>query len=264
MKKYIGLLTDFGIKDYFVGVLHGVIKQINPEVEIFDIAHGVTSHYTLSAAFIAEKNFKFFPYGTIFIVVVDPGVGTDRNIILVSYDRYYFIAPDNGVLTPFLSSDDKVVRIIDADHYFLSKDSSTFEARDRMAPIAAYLSRGTEPSRLGTETDDYIIDNSYFPKIKGTNIIEGKIVYVDKFGNIITNFTKDFIFNAMGGSSFTKFKIKINGQEITDFVKVYAQGKTTPFMLFGSHGNLEIAMNKKPAYKTLKVGLNQTVELNFY
>ncbi len=264
MKKYIGLITDFGTKDYFVGVLKGVIKKINPEVEIFDIAHGITSHYLYSASFIAEKNFSYFPDGTIFLIVVDPGVGTDRNIILVSYDKYYFIAPDNGVLTPFLSKEDKVVRIIDADHYFLSKEGSTFEARDKMAPIAAYLSKGIEPIRLATETEEYIIDNDYYPKIKGANKIEGKIIYIDKFGNIITNFPREYIFSSMSASSFTKFGLSINGQEIKEFVKVYEQGKTSPFMLFGSHGNLEIAMKKKPAYKFLKVGLNQPVELTFY
>ncbi len=264
MKRYIGLITDFGEKDFFIGVLKGVIKKINPDVEIIDIANGLPSFYLDSASFVIEKNIHYFPPVTVFLVVVDPGVGTDRGILLVSYDRYYIIAPDNGVLTPILKKEESFVRIIDAEHYFISNSPSTFEARDKMAPIAAYLTKGVDPSRLGSETDDYIIKESYYPRVVSKTEIEGKIVYIDRFGNLITNISREFLFENMSKSGFTKFKLKVKESEITEFKRTYADGKGTPFMLIGSHGNLEVSMNRSSAFKYLKAGLNAKVTLVYY
>ncbi len=264
MKRYIGLITDFGEKDYFIGVLKGVISKINPDVEVIDIANGLPSFYIDSASFVVEKNLQYFPPNTIFLVVIDPGVGTDRGILLVSYERYYLVAPDNGVLTPILKKEESYVRVVDATHYFLTDSPSTFEARDKMAPIAAYLSKGVDPSRLGSETDEYIIKDNYYPSVISENEIEGKIVYIDKFGNLITNISKDFLFSNMSSSGSTKFKVEIKGNEITQFARTYADGKGSPFMLIGSHGNLEISMNMSSAFKYLKAGLNAKVKLMYY
>ncbi len=264
MKKYIGLITDFGEKDYFIGVLKGVISKINPEAEVIDIANGLPSFHIDSASFVVEKNLQYFPPNTIFLVVIDPGVGTERGILLVSYERYYLVAPDNGVLTPILKKEESYVRVVDAAHYFLSDSPSTFEARDKMAPIAAYLSKGVDPSRLGNETDEYIVKDSYYPSVVSKSEMEGKIVYIDKFGNLITNISKDFLFSNISNSGSTKFKIEIKGNEITQFAKTYADGKGAPFMLIGSHGNLEISMNRSSAFKYLKAGLNAKVRLIYY
>jgi len=265
MKRYIGLITDFGEKDFFVGVLKGVITKINPDVEVIDIANGLPSFYLDSASFVLEKNIEYFPPSTIFVVVVDPGVGTDRGILLVSYDRYYIVAPDNGVLTPILKKEDSYVRLVDATHYFLTSNPSTFEARDKMAPVAAYLTKGVDPSKLGSETDNYIIKESYFPSAVSKNEINGKIIYIDKFGNLITNISREFLFENMSKSGFTKFKILLKDKEITTFAKTYSDGMAgTPFMLIGSHGNLEISMNRSSAYKYLKAGLNAALKLIYY
>ncbi len=264
MKRYIGLITDFGEKDYFIGVLKGVIAKINPEVEVIDIANGLPSFYLDSASFVIEKNIDYFPPSTVFLVVVDPGVGTDRGILVVSYDRYYIVAPDNGVLTPILKKEESFVRLVDAAHYFLSDKPSTFEARDKMTPVAAYLTKGVDPSKLGSEYDGFIVKDSYFPSAVSATEINGKIVYIDKFGNLITNISREFLFENMSKSGFSKFKVIIKEREITAFARTYADGKGEPFMLIGSHGNLEISMNRSSAFKFLKAGLNASVKLIYY
>jgi len=261
--KTIALITDFGSGDYFVGVLKGVIKKINPEVEILDISNDIASYNILSAAFIVEKSFRYFPGGTIFLVVVDPGVGSERKILLIKYNNYYFIAPDNGVLTPILDKKDKIVRIIENKKYFLINGYSTFEARDKMAPVAAYISAGIDIKEMTTKTSEYVLNSDYFPK-KSIDSIEGRIVYIDKFGNIITNIAKDLLLNTLKKSGFSKFILEINRREIKIYQKSYSDGSEEPFMLIGSHGNLEIAMNKNSAASNINANLNQKFIIKFY
>jgi len=261
--KTIALITDFGSGDYFIGVLKGVIKKINPEVEILDISNDIPSYNILSASFVVEKSFRYFPCGTIFLVVVDPGVGSERKIIVVTYNNNYFIAPDNGVLTPILNKKDKVVRIIDNKKYFLINGYSTFEARDKMAPVAAYISAGVDIKEITTKTSVYVLNSDYFPK-KSLDIIEGRIVYIDKFGNIITNITEDLLFDTQKESGFSKFMLEIDRREIKIFKRSYSDGSEEPFMLIGSHGNLEIAMNKNSVASNINANLNQKFIIKFY
>lgn len=244
-------------------MLKGVIKKINPEVEILDISNDIPSYNILSASFVIEKSFNYFPAGTIFLVVVDPGVGSERKILIVTYNNYYFIAPDNGVLTPVLDKKDKVVRIIVNKKYFLINGYSTFEARDKMAPVAAYISAGVDINEVTTKTSEYVLNSDYFPK-KSSGIIEGRIVYIDKFGNIITNITKNLLFDAQKESGFSKFMLEIDRREIKIFKSFYSDGSEEPFMLVGSHGNLEIAMNKNSAANNINASLNQKFIIKFY
>ncbi|MEI6613323.1 MAG: SAM-dependent chlorinase/fluorinase, partial [Chrysiogenales bacterium] len=184
----IGLITDFGENDYFVGTLKGVIKNINPQADIIDICHGVPSYFIQGGSYVLEKTYQFFPAGTIFLAVVDPGVGTKRKLLLVTAAGYHFIAPDNGLLTPIFQLDrKKIIREIDKDHYFLLSGSSTFEARDRMAPVAAHLSKGIAAVDIGSETADFVINQEYYPQELQPGRIEGRIIHVDKFGNMISN-----------------------------------------------------------------------------
>jgi len=263
-KRFIGLITDFGSKDFYVGVIKAVIKNINSKVEIITVTNGLSPHYKPSASFVIEKTYKYFPPLTVFLIVVDPEVGTNRKILLVNYDNKYFIGPDNGVLTPILNKKESTARIIDAEHYFLDSNKSTFEARDKMAPVAAYLSNGIEDFKFGTETSNYILDKKYYPTIKPPNTINGKIIYVDRFGNIVTNIPGETIFKNLSDSPYSKFKVNIEDNEIIEFYKSYKQGKKTPFMIIGSHGNLEISMYRKPAYKKLNAKLNKKISLTFY
>ncbi len=262
--KLVVFLSDFGEKEYYVGTVKGVIKSICPEVEILDLTHGIVSHFVPSASFVLEKNYNYFPEWTLFLAVVDPGVGTDRQILFLTYDKYYFIAPDNGLLTPFLIKEEKSVRVLNQSHYFLTVKKSTFDARDKMAPVAGYFMKGVSVERLGDLAENYIINENYFPKFISESKIEGRIVYVDKFGNVITNISGEMIFKTMAEKGFKGFKLVGKDFEIREYYQLYSQGKESPFLLVGSHGNLEIAMNKKSAQKYLKVPLNLKISVEFY
>jgi S-adenosylmethionine hydrolase len=254
----IGLITDFGENDYFVGTLKGVIKKINPPVDIIDICHGVPSYFILGGSYVLEKTYRYFPSGTIFLVVVDPGVGTQRKLLLVTAAGFHFVAPDNGILTPILElGKEAVVREIDRDRFFLISGSSTFEARDRMAPVAAHLSRGTDASEIGSETREYVVNPDYYPQQVQPDRIEGRIMHVDKFGNIISNVPGKWLFDKLLACGCQHFKLRINDLEIGEYRQNYASESGQPFLLIGSHGNLEIAMNRRNAFRELKAQLFQ-------
>jgi hypothetical protein len=254
----IGLITDFGENDYFVGTLKGVIKKINPQADIIDICHGVPSYFIQGGSYVLEKTFRFFPSGTIFLVVVDPGVGTQRKLLLVTAAGFSFVAPDNGILTPIFDlGRDVIVREIDQERYFLVSGSSTFEARDRMAPVAAYLSKGTAAADIGTPTAEFVVNPDYHPQLTAPNQIEGRIIHVDKFGNIISNVPGKWLFEKLEGCGCQHFTLRINDREIVEYRQNYASGSGQPFLLIGSHGNLEIAMNRRHAFRELKASLYQ-------
>ncbi len=267
----IALITDFGNKDYFIGVMKGVIKQINPAAEIIDIANDIPSYNLLSASFVVEQSYRFFSPGSVFLVMVDPGVGTQRKILLVKYVGRYFICPDNGVLTPILQKEEKTVSVLDNENYFLIRGHSTFEARDKMAPVAAYLTRGVDPREIASLLPDhshdrgYVLNPDYFPTLSA-NTIRARIVYIDKFGNIISNVSADFLFTALESSGLSKFKVELNGKEITAVYDTYGHAGTgtEPLILIGSHQNLEIALNRQSAASILKVEIGQEIVVQFY
>jgi len=183
----IALLTDFGLEDGFVGTVKGVIKTINPAVDIIDISHQIPSFDILKGALILRASCKYFPEGTIFTVVIDPGVGTQRKAIIVKTSKYFFVAPDNGVLSLALENE-KIEKIIEIENeqFFLKKDNNTFHGRDIFAPVSAYISRGVPLEEFGKPIDK--IKRIELPKPqKKDKKIEGQIISFDKFGNAITN-----------------------------------------------------------------------------
>ena len=186
----IAILTDFGDRDFFTASMKGVIASINPNARPMDITNKVPPFNISAASFILRASYKYFPPGTIFIAVVDPGVGTSRRIIIAQSQGYAFIAPDNGVLSWIMEEDEEiVVREVNSSHYFLQEISQTFEGRDKMAPVAAWLSKGVHVENFGPVIDDYhkmVIDR---PEKEG-NKIWGKIIYQDRFGNLITNISE--------------------------------------------------------------------------
>ncbi|MBI5026480.1 MAG: SAM-dependent chlorinase/fluorinase, partial [Nitrospirae bacterium] len=192
-KPFITLTTDFGLKDPFAGIMKGVILKINPEVRVIDITHNVSPQNIFEASQILAMSYKYFPPTTIHMIIVDPGVGAKRRPILVVTDDYYFIGPDNGVFTPVFDIPTHILKVIHitAEHYFLPHMSSTFHGRDIFAPVAAWLSKGIESSKFGEEITDYA--TLQIPKLQKVTktAIEGEIVYIDNFGNAITNITRE-------------------------------------------------------------------------
>ena len=182
----IALLTDFGTKDGFVGAVKGVIFSINPNVKIVDITHEVSSFDIFEGALILKAHYSYFPKGTIFMCVVDPGVGSQRKALIVKTKDYFFVGPDNGIFDLVLKGGEFKAYEIKNEKYTLPRRNNTFHGRDIFAPVSAFLSLGVKPEEIGKE-----IKYSFkleLPTVKRKeNFVEGEIIYFDKYGNAITN-----------------------------------------------------------------------------
>jgi len=250
----ITLTTDYGINDHLVGTLKGVILKINPDATIVDITHNVTPFDLLDGALAIGSAYSYFPPKTVHVVVVDPGVGTERRPLLVSAGNQYFVAPDNGVLSVVYDreSENLVVRHANAEHYYLQPVSKTFHGRDIFAPVAAWLTKNWQSSSMGDEIEDYKRFALPRPK-KADGVVKGVILRADTFGNLITNFRlEDLPEGVLGGA----IQLQVGTQVVSKFVETFAQGNgTEPFAYVGSSGFVEIGVNKGNAARTL--GLNR-------
>ncbi|MGQ9570325.1 MAG: SAM hydrolase/SAM-dependent halogenase family protein [Thermodesulfovibrionales bacterium] len=261
----ITLTTDFGYKDPFVGIMKGVILNINPSVEIVDITHGISPQNILEAAIVIEMSFKSFPHKTIHVVVVDPGVGSSRRPILVVTDHYYFIGPDNGVFSLIYKLKNKMVSVIHitSEHYFMLNISSTFHGRDIFAPVAAWLSRGVESSKFGTPIEDYKSIYIPDPIISDENIIEGEIIYIDCFGNVTTNIRADIINEIFRKKIVRRPKVIFRGIE-APFKNNYAEAEDEGlYSLINSFGYLELFVKGGSASSDFSIRVGEKVTAEF-
>lgn len=258
-KTTITLITDFGTRDGYVGVMKGVIAGINPDALVIDISHKVAAQDISGASIILRDSYRYFPRGTIHLVVVDPGVGGNRRPIIVETSDYTFVGPDNGVFTPIFESGG-VLRVIELSNreMFLPYVSSTFHGRDVFAPAAAHISRGLPMSIFGSEITDYVKIKNLLPEIKGT-IMRGEVAYVDSFGNLITNITKDTFSSFVGNE---RFEIEVGGRTIHGLNRAYTESGRGDFLaLMGSSNSLEIAMNQGNACDALGSAKGSPVEV---
>lgn len=256
----ITLTTDYGTNDHLVGTVKGVILKINPEATIIDITHNVAAFDLLDGALAIGAAYSYFPPRTIHIVVVDPGVGTERRPLLATADNQYFIAPDNGVLSLVYDRDPSVVvRHANAEHYFLQPVSKTFHGRDVFGPIAAWLSKGWQTAAMGEEIQDY--KRFAIPKPKPSDgVVKGIVMRVDNFGNLITNFrVEDLPEDAL---KHGKLAFQLGTHEISHFVETFSEGNANEAIAYvGSSGYVEIAVNKGNASRTLAMGRGKPVVL---
>lgn len=254
----ITLTTDYGTSDHLVGALKGVILKINPDATIVDITHGVVPYDVLDGALAISAAYKYFPSKTIHVVVVDPGVGSERRPILVSGENQFFVAPDNGVLSMVYEKEARLtVRHITAEHYFLQPLSRTFHGRDVFAPSAAWLSKTWQTQSFGEEIQDYMRFSLPKPKSAGGQL-KGVVLRVDAFGNLMTNFLPEEL--PEGVLKDGALRMQVNGKEITRLVDTFAEGEPgAPVAIVGSSGFLEIAVNKGSAARTLGVGRGAAV-----
>jgi S-adenosyl-L-methionine hydrolase (adenosine-forming) len=256
----ITLTTDYGTNDHLVGTLKGVILKINPEATIVDITHNVAPFDLLDAALAIGSAYSYFPPRTIHVVVVDPGVGTDRRPLLVTAENQYFVAPDNGVLSVIYEREENVVaRNVTAAHYFLQPVSKTFHGRDIFAPIAAWLSKGWQTASMGDEITDH--KKFALPKPKATEgVVKGIVMRVDTFGNLVTNFrVEDLPESALTNG---EIKFQVGTQTVSRMVPTFASGNAgEPVAYLGSAGYVEIAVNKGNASRTLSIGRGAAVVL---
>ena len=186
----ITLLTDFGCRDEYVGLMKGVILSINPTVTIVDITHAIDSQDIRQAAYAVHSAYRYFPAGSVHLIVVDPGVGTGRYLLALEMKKQFFVAPDNGVLTLLFGEDGitRLVRLSNAD-YFWETVSRTFHGRDIIAPVGAHISQGTDLYQLGDAISpaEAVRLKDIEPQRADTGEITGTIVSVDHFGNLISN-----------------------------------------------------------------------------
>src|SRR5262249_37439353 len=239
-----------------------VILKINPDVKIVDLNHQVMPYDVLDGALSIAAAYSYFPPRTIHVVVVDPGVGTERRPLLVSGAQHYFVAPDNGVLSLIYERESSlVVRHISATHYFLTPISNTFHGRDIFAPVAAWLSKAWQTAGFGDEVSDFV--RLSLPKPQPANQgIKGVILRVDRFGNLMTNFKLDDLPKTMVSEG--KIKLLVGNRQIRQLAPTYSEGTSDePFAILGSSGFLEVSVNKGNAARALGVqrGAEVTLEL---
>ena len=258
-KTIITLTTDFGIDDAYVSSMKGIIKKINPLADIIDISHNIESYNILSVNYVFYSAYKYFPRQTLHIVVVDPGVGGNRNSLLIKTSDYYFFAPDNGSLTLALMDSpgftaynilqDKIKKIINSDI------SNTFHGRDVFAPAAALITTGLKINKIAVPAGKILLTDD-FMMFKNGRKIKTKIVHIDKFGNVIINFKK----SDLGKNKI--LEVEINKKKISDISDNYETIKKIA-MVFGSMGFLEISKKRASASEFLgaKIGGYATLEL---
>jgi hypothetical protein len=186
MQPTIALLTDFGISDIYVGVMKAVMRTICPTAQFIDITHSIQPQNVAQGAFALYNAYQFFPIGTIFLVVVDPGVGSQRRAIVAQYNGYKFVAPDNGVLSYVLNDSRQEIVELTNSAYRLKQTSATFHGRDIFAPAAAHLAAGKALLELGAPPDDMIRLPSPRMEIYGSRVT-GEVLHIDHFGNIVTS-----------------------------------------------------------------------------
>ena len=252
----ISLLTDFGVTDYFVGAVKGVILSINPIARLVDITHEIPPQDIEAAAFTLLASYQSFPPNTIHLAIVDPGVGSNRRPVIVKTDTATFVGPDNGIFSYVLEQvRDYEVFHITEEQYFRTPMSSTFHGRDVFAPVTAALSRGLRANAFGPKIADPVVLPSLRPLRKKRGF-EGRIIHVDTFGNCITNLTKADIPE--------NFQLLVKGKRIKAFKQYFAEqigSRNEIFAIWGSAGFLEIAATNKSAAKLLHAKRGDTLKL---
>jgi len=257
-RPVIALLTDFGTKDHYAGTMKGVALGICPDAALVDISHDLPPHDLVGAALELAAAYKYFPAGTIFLVVVDPGVGSTRRGIAAEAGDYKFVAPDNGVLSAVLD-DHPPKRVVELTErkYARATVSRTFEGRDRFAPAAAWLAKGIELSALGRSAGSIHRLDIPKPDVAGDRI-DGQVLRVDRFGNLITNIDRRAFDKVAGGP----LDIKAGGHVVSRVVSTYADvADGEVCALFGSTDHLAIAANGASAALRLDLGRGAAVHV---
>jgi S-adenosylmethionine hydrolase len=257
----ITLTTDFGTADHFAGTMKGVILSIAPRVRIVDITHEIAPYEVGEAAFVLAQAWRYFPKGTIHVVVVDPGVGGARRPILAVAGGHCFIAPDNGVLTMIYDAAPAKVRVISNAKLMSKQVSRTFHGRDVFAPAAAHLARGVPPARFGKLIEDYTRWSLAKPVRLSRNVWTGSILKVDRFGNLITNLHID----EFPEVKTRPIELRVGLERVRRLALTYAETEIGEvFVIIGSSGYLEVAANQDSAAKTLGSGAGAPVELEMF
>lgn len=241
--------------------LKAVIAGLHPEARVIDISHRVPAYDVRAAGFLLFACCRLFPAGTIFVAVADPGVGTARRVLLVRTARHWFIAPDNGLLTLALEAEPaEEVRELSAARFFLAA-RSTFEARDKMAPAAAWLSLGIAPAEFGPVITGWRKLPIARPRLVGTKVT-GEVVHVDRFGNLITNIPGALLWDLDRADGPAGCLLKVGRRAPLPPGAAYASApRGHPFFLIGSLGLAEVAVREGSAARVLRARAGERVDI---
>ncbi len=258
----ITLTTDFGWADYFVGAMKGIIYQIAPKSTVVDITHEIAPQNILAGAIVLREIWRAFPPGTIHVCVIDPSVGSNRNIILARYANQFFLVPDNGVITLIhrIYVPEEVYLVTNTS-LFCQPVSNTFHGRDIFAPVAAHLAKGIKPSQVGPKTNTIKLIDIPQPIQKETGELIGQIIHIDNFGNLITNITADVLKQTV--KSTGNINVYLETKLIGPILRTFADVEENQAVAYiGSAGFLEIAANKSRADKMLDGRIGTAVKIS--
>jgi hypothetical protein len=258
MISVVVFLTDFGASDWYVAAMKGSVLARAPESTLVDLSHAVPPGDVAHADFLLEQTWRWFPPESVFVVIVDPGVGTDRRPIAVRAANRMFVGPDNGVLTSALEEPEAEVRVIDPERVSAGVVSATFHGRDLFAPAAAALAEGAAFGSVGDLTREAVRLPRSRPSLNGDRG-EAHVVYVDRFGNAITDLRDAELREWMGGR---RLRLKAGNAEIEGLSRTYGDAPAgTPIALIGSTGRLEIAVADAHAGTRLGLARGTVVDL---
>ncbi|MEM9272199.1 MAG: SAM-dependent chlorinase/fluorinase [Cyanobacteria bacterium P01_F01_bin.143] len=255
--KIVALLTDFGLQDVYVGVMKGAIAKINPQLKVIDLTHNILPQNLLAARFALLNVYRYFPDNTVYVAVVDPGVGSDRRCIAIQFPYGWLVGPDNGIFTGILEVCPaiKAVELNNSEYWLTPNPSNTFHGRDIFAPVGAYLASGIALESLGKTISLESLATLSLPELQVTETsITGCIQYCDRFGNLVTNIPVDLL-------GKKNWHIEISGQNIS-LAKTYSDvDRGQAIALVGSHGYLEIAVNGGSAQQKLQITVGAIILL---
>jgi len=249
----VSLLTDFGLADAFVGVMHGVILSRAPRATVVDLTHGLPAQDVERAGYVLADTWRYFPPGTVHVAVVDPGVGSDRRILAAAVDDQCFLAPDNGLLTAvFDRQPPRAVHEVANRDLFLKSVSRTFHGRDIFAPTAGAIVAGLPLADAGREVDDWLTLDLPRPVAHPDGRVTGSVIYIDRFGNLITNIP--------GPQLPVLPVVEVAGRCIEGLSPSYTAADPGDLLaLISSSGRLEIAVNRGRAADTLQAAVGRPV-----
>jgi len=264
----ITLTTDFGAQDSFVGVMKGVMLRINQEAVFVDLTHQIAPQNVRQAAYVIATSFSYFPEGSIHLCVVDPGVGSKRRPIVVEAGGHYFVGPDNGLFTKIIRNvpPARIHEITNRD--FLEQETShTFHGRDIFAPVAAWLSRGGVPlEAVGPEVKDPVLLDLPRQSQPAANLVEGEVIYIDGFGNAITNITRAMLEKVATDVGAAGMEINHKAGPVNGLLQAYgaAPDETGLCATIGSWNTVEIFVNNGNAAYAHGLSVGDNVEVRFY
>jgi S-adenosyl-L-methionine hydrolase (adenosine-forming) len=253
MRPVVALLTDFGLSDHYVGTMKGVVLGLCPEAALVDLTHDIPPHDITAGSLELAAAFRYFPSGTVFLAVVDPGVGTTRRAIAAEAGGYRFVGPDNGLLAPALDAHRTVSAVeLNRPQYAASVLSRTFEGRDRFAPAAGWLASGVTLEELGDRVAGWTRLPLPQPLVTDGRI-EGEVCRVDRFGNLVTNLRREDVDRMRAASAALIVEIGASG--VLPLVATYAEVLVgDACALVGSTGHVEVSVNGASAARRFGLG----------